>query len=153
MKSITLIWLLVFLSSCSYEPVYSFKNISFSIEKISSKDTKLDRNFSEALKILSNTDANKKFNLDIKSEKVKTIKAKNSKGDPEIYELTLKLSIQVTNQMGKEINTNLQRSINFNNETDKFKLRQYEKELEKILFNRLIEDTLRFLSNVLHLKW
>ena len=148
MKSLSLIWLLVFLSSCSYEPVYSFKNISFSIEKISSKDTKLDRNFSEALKILSNTDANKKFNLDIKSEKIKTIKTKNSKGDPEIYELTLKLSIQVTNQMGKEINTNLQRSINFNNETDKFKLRQYEKELEKILFNRLVEDTLRFLSNL-----
>ena len=148
MKILTLIWLLVFLSSCSYEPVYSFKNINFSIEKISSKDTKLDRNFSEALKILSNTDANKKFNLDIKSEKVKTIKTKNSKGDPEIYELTLKLSIQVTNQMGKEINTNLQRSINFNNETDKFKLRQYEKELEKILFNRLVEDALRFLSNL-----
>ena len=148
MKILTLIWLLVFLSSCSYEPVYSLKNISFSIEKISSKDTKLDRNFSEALKILSNTDANKKFNLDIKSEKVKTIKTKNSKGDPEIYELTLKLSIQVTNQMGKKINTNLQRSINFNNETDKFKLRQYEKELEKILFNRLVEDALRFLSNL-----
>lgn len=148
MKFLTLIWFLVFLSSCSYEPVYSLKNISFSIEKISSKDTKLDRNFSEALKILSNTNANKKFNLDIKSEKVKTIKTKNSKGDPEIYELTLKLSIQVTNQMGKEINTNLQRSINFNNETDKFKLRQYEKELEKILFNRLVEDVLRFLSNL-----
>lgn len=148
MKFLTLIWFLVFLSSCSYEPVYSFKNINFSIEKISSKDTKLDRNFSEALKILSNTDANKKFNLDIKSEKVKTIKTKNSKGDPEIYELTLKLSIQVTNQMGKEINTNLQKSINFNNETDKFKLRQYEKELEKILFNRLVEDVLRFLSNL-----
>jgi len=148
MKFLTLIWILVFLSNCSYEPIYSSKNISFSIEKISSRDTKLDRDFSEALKILSNTDTNKKFNLDIKSEKFKTIKTKNSKGDPEIYELTLKLSIQVTNQMDKKINTDLQRSINFNNETDKFKLRQYEKELEKILFNRLVEDALRFLSNL-----
>ena len=40
------------------------------------------------------------------------------------------------------------RKITYNNSDDKFKLRQYEKGLEKILIVKIVEDLISYLSNV-----
>ena len=53
--------------------------------------------------------------------------------------------------MKKIITTSLKefkQSINFNNQDDKFQLSQYQKELEQLLINKIIDDVLIYLSNI-----
>ena len=47
---------------------------------------------------------------------------------------------------GKFINS-LSRKISYDNTDDKFKLKQYESELEKILISKLVEDLIKYLTN------
>ena len=48
----------------------------------------------------------------------------------------------------KENKRTFSRKITYNNSDDKFKLKQYEKELEKILIVKIVEDLISYLSNV-----
>ena len=40
------------------------------------------------------------------------------------------------------------RKITYKNLTDKFKLKQYENELEKILITKLVEDLINYFANI-----
>ena len=40
------------------------------------------------------------------------------------------------------------RKITYNNSDDKFKLKQYENELENILINKVVEDLIVYLTNI-----
>lgn len=46
------------------------------------------------------------------------------------------------------IKKEFKQSINFNNQDDKFQLSQYQKELEQLLINKIIDDVLIYLSNI-----
>ncbi len=40
------------------------------------------------------------------------------------------------------------KKITYNNSDDKFKLKQYEDELEDLLITKIVEDLINFLSNI-----
>lgn len=140
-KKIYFLSILLILSSCGFDPLYSNKNINYTISKINYENTKLNNKIVRALKSLTSGDNLKKISIDLDTQKQKRVKSKNSKGDPIIYELSIQLNIKTNN-----FDKNLIQSITYNNNADKFQLNLYEKELEETLINRLIEDTLQFLT-------
>lgn len=140
-KKIYFLSILLILSSCGFDPLYSNKNINYTISKINYENTKLNNKIVRALKSLTSGDNLKKISIDLDTQKQKRVKSKNSKGDPVIYELSIQLNIKTNN-----FDKNLIQSITYNNNADKFQLNLYEKELEETLINRLIEDTLQFLT-------
>ena len=149
MRKIIIIVLASFiLNNCGYTPIYSSKEKNFYIEKISQKNTsKLNSKIANNLKIFSNE--NSKILIEVKIEAVKKIETiqKDNKGDPSRFQMTIVLNI---NTIGKNYNKTQSFSSNFNysNDEDKFSLKQYEKEIENTLINKIVEKSVIYLSDL-----
>ena len=139
--------LFLILLNCSYEPIYSTKNLNFSIEDIEKKNTPLNNKFEKSIKALRAGEADKKIRIGIESSKKINIKSKDSKGNALVFELEIKLNVLSLN-IDNKTEKLLFRKITYNNSDDKFKLKQYENELEDILITKIVEDLINYLSNI-----
>ena len=143
-----LILLLLFLTSCGYEPIYVSKNLNFTIQDIKKQNTRINNEFESLIRSRDIPDNENKINLNIETEKTKTVKSKDKKGKALIYELNIQLMLSI-NKSGKNLETKvLSESITYNNNENKFELKQYEDELEKIVINELVNKTIMYLSNI-----
>lgn len=142
------ILLLIFLvlSGCGYEPIYSTKNLNFSIGNIEKNNSLLNNEFVKVINSIKNNNSENKINIKIESSKEINIKSKDKKGDVLIFEL--KIILNVSNLDKEDQKQKFERKITYNNLTDKFKLKQYEKELEKILITKLVEDLINYFANI-----
>jgi len=151
MKEIKKAGLILFflLLSCGYKPIYSSKNMNFSIKEIQKENTPLNNEFARSLKSFSNNENSNQIKIDIDSEKKIEIKSKDSKGNPNLYELRVTLKTVIYNEVtGKILKKEFNQKLNFKNRDDKFQLNQYQKEIEKLLIGKIIEDILSYLSNL-----
>ena len=142
------ILLLIFLvlSGCGYEPIYSTKNLNFSIGNIEKNNSLLNNEFVKVINSIKNNNSENKINIKIESSKEINIKSKNKKGDVLIFEL--KIILDVSNLDNQNQKQKFERRITYKNLTDKFKLKQYENELEKILITKLVEDLINYFANI-----
>ncbi len=135
------------LTSCGYKTVYSNKNFNFNITKIEKlKEDKLNLKIEKKLKNFSNNKALKKISLKTDAEKQITIVSKDTRGDPSRYQMTIKLSLTGVDDQNKRINQNIVQQFSYNTNSNRFALNQYEKEIEEILINKIIEKTIIYLS-------
>ena len=149
MRNKPFIFLIFFLilSSCGYQPIYSTKNLNFTIGKVENENTSLNNKFAKSINALTNRESDKKINIKIESDKKIRVKSKDSKGNTLVLELEISLkfmNLDSNNQAQKSIS----RKITYNNSDDKFKLKEYENELEDILITKVIEDLINYLSNI-----
>jgi len=146
-KIFILSFLLLYLSSCGYSPIYSSKNLNFSINNIEKDNNLLNNQFAEMIRGMVEENNPNKINIKISSNKDVQIKSKDTKGNPLIFELkiTLKISIQGSTEGKVKIFTE---DTSFNNSDDKFELSNYQKELEEILIRKLVEQTIVYLSSI-----
>ena len=87
----------LFFSSCGYTPIFSKKDVNFSIENVQflgDKDVK--EKISHALSNYSNkANKEKKISLVITSAKNSTIASKNSKGEAETNRISIDVNIKI----------------------------------------------------------
>mgnify|MGYP006156764841 FL=1 len=153
-KGILIPTLLLFLSSCGYEAIHSKKNsinYNFSISELTFIG---DRNVNIRIKEklvnykygLDKKD--KDFVLRISSSAEKVVLAKNAAGDPTSFKSTIIININV--MMKETFKSKLQiiESFNYNNNTDKFNLKRYEKEIINNLTETASEKLIYKLSNI-----
>ena len=149
MRNKPFIFLILFLilSSCGYQPIYSTKNLNFTIGKVEKENTSLNNKFAKSINTLTNKESDKKINIKIESDKKIRIKSKDSKGNTLVLEL--EINLKFTNlDSDNQVQQSLSRKITYNNSDDKFKLKEYENELEDILITKIIEDLINYLSNI-----
>mgnify|MGYP005729453291 CR=1 FL=1 len=146
-KFFLLFLLFLFLSNCGYKPIYSTKNLNFTIKNIEKSNTSLNNKFAKSINALKNKEGDKKIDIKIESEKKIKIKSKDSKGNALVFELQIFLKFETLN-IDSENKKLLSRKITYNNSDDKFKLKQYENELEDILITKIVEDLINYLSNI-----
>ena len=139
--------LFLFLSNCGYKPIYSTKNLNFTIGNIEKNNTSLNNKFARSINSFKNEDNDKKIDIKIESDKKIKIKSKDSRGNALVFELEIYLKFTTFNT-DNETEKLLLRKITFNNSDDKFKLKQYENDLEDILINEIVEDLINYLSNI-----
>ena len=89
----------------------------------------------------------KKIDIKIESNKEINIKSKDTKGNTLVFELKITLKVSNLNLNNNEVQS-FSRKITYNNSDDKFKLKQYENELENILINKVVEDLIVYLTNI-----
>ena len=139
--------LFLILSSCGYQPIYSTKNLNFTIGKVEKENTSLNNKFAKSINTLTNRESDKKINIKIESDKKIRVKSKDSKGNTLVLEL--EINLKFTNlDSDDQAQKLLSRKITYNNSDDKFKLKEYENELEDILITKIIEDLINYLSNI-----
>lgn len=135
------------LSNCGYEPIYSTKNLNFTIGKIDKNNTSLNNKFAKKINVLKNKKIEKKIDIKIEGNKEINIKSKDTKGNTLVFELKIILKVSSLNLNNNEVQS-FSRKITYNNSDDNFKLKQYENELENILINKVVEDLIRYLTNI-----
>ncbi len=137
----------LFFSNCGFEPIYSTKNLNFTIGNVEKRNTSLNNKFSKSINTLKNDKIDKKIDIKIESDKIIKTKSKDSKGNALVFELEINLKFSSLNTENK-LEKLLSQKITYNNSDDKFKLKQYENELEEILINKIVEDLINYLSDI-----
>ena len=147
MNKIVLIIILIILNNCGYKAVYSNKNINFNIINIKKLETnKLNNIFEKRIKKLSNSNAINQFVLEIDSKKDISIVSKDSKGNPSRYQMIVRLNLKSTDNKDKKMEKEFFEQFNYSSNSNKFALSQYEKNIEIILIEKVIEEVIRYLS-------
>lgn len=148
-KSILLILLFFILANCGFEPIYSSKKSNFNIGeiKIISKD-KFNSIIKNNLKNISNNESQNKFDLIINSEKKRIISSKDTKGNPQLLTMIISVEVQIIKDNVIKNKKNFSQDFSYSNNSNKFSLAQYEKDIEKNLINKIIENLNAYLLSL-----
>ena len=127
-----------------YEPLFSTKNLSFYIE-----DIKNINNDVITKKISKNINNNKLkgenkivYLLEIESNIINNIASKDSKGNPLTYNIILDVKVKVFKR-NTELPINIlkfDKSINYNNQANKFNLNEYKKTIIENITNKISQE-------------
>ncbi len=149
-KHFKLIIIFILISACGYSPIYSFKKNDFVINNIQlSGDKKLNKIILRELNnYQSKKNTNTKLDLSIITRAVRVVSTKNTKGDPETYNLSVNLELKVVKNLNKTFNKNFNRSINYNSIASKFDLKKYEDNAKKNLIGKVTEDIMFYLGSL-----
>ena len=137
------------LTNCEYKPIYSVENFDFKLKNIiSSKDNQLNSNVEKKLLVFSNQESQKIISLKIDVQRKINILTKDSKGDPSRYEMIIDIKLETTYGQNQNVIRSFQEKFNYNTNSNRFELNQYEKEVENLLINKNIDRIIAYLSKV-----
>ena len=144
--------LLILLSSCGYEAIHSKKNsvnYSFSVSELSFVgDRTVNLKIKEKLNNYTQNKTDKDFILKISSTSEKIILAKNIAGDVTYFKNKISINIKVLMNNKFESNFTIIESFNYNNISNKFNLKKYEKEIKNNLTEVATDKIIFKLSNI-----
>jgi len=150
-KKIILLFLFL-LSSCGYEAIHSKKNsvnYSFSVSELSfAGDRTVNLKIKEKLNNYTQNKKDKDFILKISSTSEKIILAKNIAGDATYFKNKISINIEVLMNNKFESNFMIIESFNYNNISNKFNLKKYEKEIKNNLAEAAADKLIFKLSNI-----
>ena len=126
-RLVNLIFLILLLSGCAYEPILLKKNYDFNFVEINSNgEPKINEIITNRLanntKISSDTD----YKIFFQSVKDKKVISSNKKGDPTIYKITVKLKYKIMQNNKAIIENEIIKQTTYNNIDDKFELLKKE---------------------------
>ena len=142
MKKIFLFISFLLLISCGYQPLFSTKNSNFLIEEISfNLNDKISSKIKNGLNHLTYTkNYTKIYELKLDSEKIIQTASKDKKGNPLVYKITINSNLKIFSKDQLIKKTNISKSFNYKNISNKFDLKQYEKTIEQTIIDKIIED-------------
>ena len=110
-------------------------------------DREINIKIKEILSNYSNIKEERNFILQIDSQSLKTTIGKDSKGDPSVFNLSIKTIIQVKRE--DDINSQIifNESLKYNNIKDKFEIKTYEREVKRNLAQTIANNLIIKLSN------
>ena len=152
-KIITTLSFLLLLS-CGYEPMYSKKqinsNYNFSINTINLiGDNKVNQILKNKLiRTLEKEKKSTELNLNLNSKIEKSITSKNKKGNPVGFSIKITTNLEVFENEILKGKTNFEKSFAYNNKSNKFDLKQYEKNIKDNLILELSYEINRYLNSL-----
>ena len=141
------LFILVFTYNCGFKPIYSTNNLNLKLNNIYFEPNKLNNQINRSLKSFSNPEGLKIYDVNFKTKREKRTVSRNSKGNTEAYELKISLSMSITSE-GKNFTKNFINKVKYNNNDNKYELKQYEIEIEKQIIADLIGEIVIFLSEI-----
>ena len=152
-KIITTLSFLLLLS-CGYEPMYSKKqiksNYSFSINNINlTGDNKVNQILKN--KIKRNLNKEKKstgLNLNFNSRVKRSATSKDKKGNPITFSIKMMINLEVFESEILKGKKNFEEKFEYNNRSNKFDLKQYEKNIKDNLISKLYSEIIRYLNSL-----
>ena len=146
MKKNFLIIALVFLiSSCGYQPVDLGNYEELTIKEIKILKASTLNNKIKKILISYSKPSKNIILLELDSKKNINIKSKDTKGNALIYELQITTNI-LLKKNGKTFVKSLNESFIYNTRDNQFSLKQYEKDIEKNLINKIVKKILVFIT-------
>ena len=145
-KKINIILIFFLLMGCGYEDIYSKKkiekNYNFSITSIEFEESnEINQMLLNNLKMFINLKNKLKLlNLKIKSSTNKIAISKNLKGNAERYLIEVSVNLIIFENEVLKKKFFFKESFNYNSQTNKFNLNQYEKNIKENLISKISND-------------
>ena len=142
------------LLSCGYEPMYSKKqinsNYNFSINTINLiGDNKVNQILKNKLtKNLNKGKKSTELNLNLDSRVVKTITSKDKKGNPIRFSIKIMINLEVFKSEILKGKKNFEQKFEYNNKSNKFDLKKYEKNIKDNLISELTYEIIIYLNSL-----
>ena len=132
MKNIILIFFIFFLSSCGYSSIYKnqkSQDFQLNITEMAG-DNEFNNLLKNELKLYSNSDSNKKYDISLNSAYQKIIVSKNSSGVATDYKILVNtiINIKLNNKIH---NLKFSDSINIKHNSNSFEQKKYERNIKK----------------------
>ena len=144
--------LLLLLSSCGYEAIYSKKNsvnYNFSVSELNFVgDRTVNLKIKEKLNNYAQAKKDKDFILRISSTSEKITLAKNTAGDATSFKNSVSINVEVLMNNKFKSNFIILESFNYNNISNKFDLKKYEEEIKNNLAETASDKLIFKLSNI-----
>tara|TARA_B100000787_G_C16183585_1_gene293275 strand:+ start:387 stop:848 length:462 start_codon:yes stop_codon:yes gene_type:complete len=151
-KKISLVILILFTASCGYEAMHTSKNrqnYDFSISKISFEGDKVINSKIEGrLNAYRKSSQNKNLTLKVNSRSEKVILAKNVSGNTTTFNNTVTVEVEISIENKVKDNLILKETFNYSNTSNKFQLKNYEKEIKNNLAETIADKLIFKLSNI-----
>ena len=150
---------IILVTSCSYEPIFSKKEYGFSLGNISFfGDSEINRNIENRLSFINNISSKGKkdnliidkkiFDLSINTVKEKKTISKDSKGDPSKFELIVLTNLKVLNKGNLILEREIEKSYIYNNNSDKFKLDEDESIISENISENISDSIISLILNL-----
>ena len=132
MKNLTLIFLILFLSSCGYSSIYkNQKSLDFKLNIIETEgDYEMNNLIKNEIILYSNINSLNIYDIKINTDYEKEVLTKNSSGVITDYNLSV-VSIFSINLKNKNKTFKFEENINIKNQTDTFEQNTYEKNIKR----------------------
>jgi len=144
--------LLLLLSSCGYEAIYSKKNsvnYNFSVSELNFLgDRTVNLKIKEKLNNYAKEKKEKDFILKISSTSEKVIISKNTAGDATSFKNSVSINVEVLMNNKFKSNFIILENFNYNNISNKFDLKQLEKDIKNNLAEVAADKLIFKLSNI-----
>ena len=143
-----LIFILLFLTSCGFEPIYSSKNSNnFVFKKIETIGEKtINRRIISAISAKENNIDFSHEKLILENEKNIIETSKNTKGQPDSFKMTIKFKITLIDSKNNSTEKIFYEEFSYMNKDNKFDLSEYEIKLENDLIDKIIEDLIIYFN-------
>ena len=148
-NNIFFLLIFLFLNQCGYDTIYSSKNIKFNIKEIKiENDLNIGRQIKNRLEIFSSDiNNNESYTLEINSYFDKTTASKDKQGNPKTFNINVTVNVKFIDNENIKRNKSFVENINYNNDENKFSLKQYENSLIENLTEKIIDNLLIFLQS------
>ena len=151
MKSfVSIVILSILLSGCGFKPIYSSKESNFQVIEIINKNkNKNSFAIEQMVMSLSNQEAVRKVKIEFDyKERIETV-LKDNKGDPSKKKLSIIVNLKVQDEKDNILNTkNFNEEFNYDVQSDKFTMAQYESNIINNLYNKISNDIIFLLGTL-----
>lgn len=151
MKNILILLLLTLVSSsCGFNPIYGSKDSSFEILEVDNLSANRSSIFIEkTIKSVSNENSIKKFKVQFNYDEKVVVVLKDKKGNPSKNKININVDLNVRDENEKLIiNKVFTREFGYDVQSNKFKMKQYEKNIKENLINEVSRDIVFLLTTI-----
>jgi len=149
MKNLVILTFVLFLSNCGYSSIYkNQQSLDFQFNIIETEgDYEMNNLIKNEIKLYTNTDSQKIYNIKINTDYKKEVLTKNSSGV--ITDYNLKTTSEVLINLKDQNKTfEFEESINIKNQSDTFEQKIYEKNIKRNFASSIRE---KLISTILSL--
>jgi hypothetical protein len=145
MKKISLIALFLMLTNCGYDAIYSKNNsLNVLVNKIeTSGDKNINRIIVSSIKVEKEKAG---YQIELFSTKNLEVVSKDGTGNASIYRTTITVDFLLSDQAKTIKQKRFSSNFTYNNIKNKFDLKQYQKNVEINLINKITEEIFTFLK-------
>ena len=142
MKRILIFFIFIIITNCSgYSPIFSSKLTNFYIEEIIiTEDNKLIKKIIRNLKPYTINNNTKKIKLELDLKLDETVILRDEKGDVATQEIKITLNVKSYFSNDEIKKFKFMEKFTVNNQSNKFELNQYKKNIQSTMVDKIYED-------------
>ena len=148
MKNLLILSLFILLTSCGYQPLFSSKDVSFSIIKVNYDNSVNSKKIVQNLKRYENTKSKNSYEVTLSTTEQRNEISKSKKNDLSNYRIIINSVVKVEQNNNILLNKEYNKSFDYQGSEKKFDQTQYEKNLKNSLLDKMSNEMIRDLFSI-----